>query len=416
MVQNTHLLWVAAVLAFTLWIVGQPIMAAEEKSVTEEIPEVLRSEGKISEEKYQELKSKAKKEQEEKEKDFRVYWKDGLRFQTKDKNFNIKLGGSIQLDAAMIDPDTATEHAFPDLSGNGVEFRRARLYTSGTIYTNYEYKFQLEFADVPDVEFKDVYLGVKNIPYVGHIRVGHQKEPFSLEELTSSNSITFMERSLPTAAFAPGRNTGLLLFNPQLNKRLWWGAGVFKEVDDSGSGFSDHSDWNVSARITGLPWFASETQLLHIGLSYTHKFRSESTDENQRLEFSTRPESHLADTLVNTGELISDGADILNPELALVYGPFSVQGEYYYDIVDRDGDSDLHFSGFYVFASYFITGESRPYDSAKATFGRLRPNKNFDLKGGLGAWEVALRYSQIDLNDEDIQGGEEKNITAGLNW
>ncbi len=235
----------------------------------------------------------------EEEKDLRVYWDDGLHIKTKDNDFDMKIGGRLMLDGAVINPDNKTKEAFPGLSGNEGEVRRARIYTLGTIYQNYDYKFQVDFAEWPDVLYKDIYIGMMNIPYVGHIRVGHQFEPFSLEEETSSKYITFMERALPVLAFDPSRNTGLLLFNAPLNKRLGWGVGAFKEVeDDAPFDFSHHPDWNVSARITGLPWYAGKTKLLHIGLSYIHKFRSDSTDEDKRLKFSAHPEAHLADDLV----------------------------------------------------------------------------------------------------------------------
>jgi phosphate-selective porin OprO/OprP len=355
----------------------------------------------------------------EEAKGLNVYWDDGLHIKTKDNTFEMKIGGRFQLDGAIIDPDDRTKEAFPDLSGNKGEIRRARIYTSGTVYRNYDFKFQVDFAEWPDILYKDAYIDMKNIPYVGTIRVGHQFEPFSLEEETSTKYITFMERALPTLAFDPRRNTGLLLFNTPLNRRLWWGVGAFKPVeDDRPFDLSGNSDWNLSGRIAGLPWFEDKTKLLHLGLSYVHKFRSAGTEEDKRLNFSATPEAHLADELVNTGKLISDGADIINPELALALGPFSLQGEYFDARVDRDTGDNLNFSGFYVYASYFITGESRPYVASEASFGRVEPKRNFDLKSGsgLGAWEVALRYSCIDLNDEDIQGGEEKNFTAGLNW
>jgi len=355
----------------------------------------------------------------EEAKDVSVYWDDGLHFKTKDNNFDMKIGGRLQLDGAVINPDNETKEGFPDLSGNEGEVRRARIYTSGTIFQNYDYKFQVDFAKWPTVLYKTIYIGRMNIPYVGHIRVGHQFEPFSLEEETSTNSITFMERSLPALAFNPKRNTGVLLFNTLLNKRLWWGTGLFKPVrDDAPFDFSGHSDWNLSGRITGLPWFEDKTKLLHLGLSYVHKFRSDSTDEDKRLIFGARPESHLAGALVNTGRLISDDADIITPEFAMVIGPFSVQGEYYTALVDRDTGGNLNFSGFYAHTSYFITGESRAYIPTEASFGRVDPKRNFNLisGSGSGAWEIALRYSHVDLNDGDIQGGEENNVTAGLNW
>jgi phosphate-selective porin OprO/OprP len=63
------------------------------------------------------------------------------------------------------------------------------------------------------------------------------------------------------------------------------------------------------------------------------------------------------------------------------------------------------FSGYYIYGSWFITGESRAYKGGK--FARTKASN---------AWEVALRYSSIDLEDGDIGGGEEENWTVGLNY
>lgn len=79
------------------------------------------------------------------------------------------------------------------------------------------------------------------------------------------------------------------------------------------------------------------------------------------------------------------------------------------------------FSGWYAYGSYFLTGESRAYHGA--VFQRLRPRRNFLENGGLGAFEVAARYSTLDLTadevskDQDlIEGTRLDNVTLALNW
>ncbi|RLD43109.1 MAG: hypothetical protein DRI89_05455, partial [Bacteroidetes bacterium] len=151
---------------------------------------------------------------------FTTYWKDGLRIESANKDFKIKMGGRIQYDVMFISQDDSLNAYFD--AENGSEFRRARLYTSGTVYNNIKFKFQVDFAP-GKVVLKDVYIQLIKIPVVGNIRIGHMKEPFGMEMLTSSNFITFMERSL-TNQFDFDRSLGLMIFNQHFNKRLSWFA------------------------------------------------------------------------------------------------------------------------------------------------------------------------------------------------
>ncbi len=80
------------------------------------------------------------------------------------------------------------------------------------------------------------------------------------------------------------------------------------------------------------------------------------------------------------------------------------------------GDAPV-FDGFYASASWFLTGESRSYDAAEGMFGRVIPNHPFDWgRGGWGAWEVAARYSQVDLDDAGVHGGRLGMWMLGANW
>ena len=93
----------------------------------------------------------------------------------------------------------------------------------------------------------------------------------------------------------------------------------------------------------------------------------------------------------------------------------TIQGEYIYTLVKRPHNKNPDFSGCYVGAGIFLTGEKRAF--SRGRFTRLKPKNNFlDGKGGLGAWEIAARYSYTGLNDSGIEGGSVKNATAALNW
>jgi phosphate-selective porin OprO/OprP len=185
--------------------------------------------------------------------------------------------------------------------------------------------------------------------------------------------------------------------------------------DDAGVSSSDDEAWYLSGRIAWAPIMQEQTTF-HVGVSGGHR---EPDQNGERFDFDSRAENAIQSTdSVSANFANADSADTYGLEAALVYGPFSLQGEYFFMDADRNGgNSDLEFDGAYVQASYFLTGERRPYSAKNGAFGRVAPKAPFDIrKGDWGAWELAARYSTIDVSDNDVLGGEMDNYTVGLNW
>ncbi len=165
---------------------------------------------------------------------------------------------------------------------------------------------------------------------------------------------------------------------------------------------------------TGLPWYEDEgKKLLHFGVAYTHQ-----NYEDDTVRFRARPEVHLAPRLVDTGTFSAEYGDFIGAEAAVVYGPFSLQGEYVHSFIEsrnrQVGDPDFWVAS--IQASYFLTGEHRPYKTSTGAFDRVRPLENYGRDGGPGAWEVAARASYLNLNDDGVDGGRLIDLTLGLNW
>lgn len=340
--------------------------------------------------------------------DFRVYWKEGLNLATVDGDFKLKIGGRLQTDWLWSSEDNAIKLDVGEQE-DGVEVRRARLYFSGLIYDNVEYKLQFDFAG-GDADLKDAYLGLTDFP-LGKLRMGHFKEPFSLDELTSSKNITFLERALPNV-FAPGRNTGFMLHNTCPEERMTTAIGVFRSTDDYGEDVDD-GGYNITGRVTALPIYENKgANLVHLGAAYSYR------NPDDSIQYRQRPEAHLTDRFVDTGSFAGDQVDLVGLEAAWVNGSLSLQGEYMMADADRlGGGSDVDFNGYYVQACYFLTGEHRSYKTSEGAFSRVKPKENYSAAcGGPGAWEVKARYSGLDLSDQDITGGELDDISVGLNW
>jgi len=315
---------------------------------------------------------------------------------------SIKIGGRIQIDAATYNDDIAGH-------SDGTEIRRARLFVQGNLGKAWGYKLQYDFADDIDIDgLRDAYLDFTGFESF-KIRIGHTKESFSLQNMTSSKYVLFTERALPIV-FSRGRNLGLQLSH---NDKNWSAAvGVYGR-GVNGAELDNDESFGVSSRVTYAA-INEENRVLHLGATAAYR----STGSIDALRFRVRPESHLTNTrLVDTGFFDADSYNRFVGETAFISGPFHIQGEYYHTSVDRDisANADLDFSGFYVEGGWFLTGESMNYKPSKGIYSRVTP-RGIVGKGGIGAWQVALRYSSLDLTDEDITGGEEENFTLGLNW
>jgi len=353
-------------------------------------------------------------------------WKDGLTFTSAGGLFKGKIGGQIHFDVVSFDQDQDLRNS--PIAGLSFDnpasafFRRARLAIEGEVGTKLPMFFKVQFDFAPaETEFKDVYFGVDKIPFVGRIQAGHFKEPMGLEMLTSSRFLTFVERSAPSEAFAPERNIGIMASDAKMDQHLTYAAGLFTDTGDSGKVTSINSNYRATARVSGLPWYDEDSKgarLIHVGISGSYV---DPGATNDLVQIRSRPESRTRDRFVDTGGALagSDHAAIAGAEAAVVFGPFSVQAEYFREWVSGatvgGSPTSPTFDGFYVFGSWFITGEHRNYKRSTGTFDRVIPNHSF-TEGGLGAWELAVRYSHTELNDEGVLGGRLNDITAGVNW
>ncbi len=305
-----------------------------------------------------------------------------------------EVGGRIFVDAALYEEDVTP-------MGSGTEFRAARLRMSGDMNEDIDYKIQVDFED-DDLTLKDAWIrfGLGS----GALTLGQFKQPFSVEEQTSRRYITFMERGLP-AVFVTSRRIGVGYVNQFTDRLLFMGSVYGQEAGDTTIG---DEGVGVGARLVYNPILDLENnRVIHLGAAVAQEEPS-STDTGVVI-YATRPESHVTvRRLVNTG-FISDVENIskIGLEFAGVWGPFSVQSEYIQNETNT-GPEDLSFSGAYAYASWFPTGQSRAYQGGN--FDRVK------LSDGKSAWELALRYSTVDLNDGMVFGGVEDNITFGVNY
>jgi phosphate-selective porin OprO/OprP len=331
----------------------------------------------------------------------------GLTFQTADGGFSMHIGGRAYFDNGWPGSDDFNRTETQDFSF----WRTIRLEVDGTFFTNAFFKIQMDFMPGTDVQLKDVYMGLKKLGFLGTLHVGHFKEPFSLEEQTSSRFTTFMERAAANA-FAPGRNNGIMFNNDFLKDGLLGVfVGIFRDVNDQGNVAEDGA-YNLTARVVAFFLHDKDTnRVLHVGAAFSLR----DPNNEAAVQFRARPDIGTGPRFVDTGTIAAEDINLFNFEFCFILRTFHVQAEFF--LTELSGGADASFSGFYVEAGWFIVGGQRTYSTSKKCIDRPKITQNFHAgKGGAGAWQFAVRFDTIDLNDGAVAGGVQDCVTIGVNW
>lgn len=331
----------------------------------------------------------------------------GVEVESADGNKTFEIGGRFQLDYNRFDGAYNADNGGE--TGSDLFPRRIRTYVEGAA-DNWDYKLLLDFSeDKGEITLARLrYKGFKNGPT---IKMGKIREDISLEALTSSKHITAISRPMLSNVMSPYFKYGASAYQYFKDSGVRYAIGAYKGGSFGTDGQDENGDMSLS--VTGrLTWSPVHTKdrVLHFGLwgserdfagdTLGAKFaRGEVRQTNVRLvNYAAGGDTFAVDSMTQYGL-----------EFAGVYGPFSLQGEYAErDVSAVDNINDNTYEGYYVTASYFLTGESRVYKK-RGVFNSPTPNSKD------GAWEVFARVSNFDATS-DTQGTEANVVTLGATY
>ncbi|WP_265587645.1 OprO/OprP family phosphate-selective porin [Sphingomicrobium arenosum] len=318
----------------------------------------------------------------------------------KSDGWSLKPRGRLQFDMGSVGAPDGLSGDF----GNATEVRRARLGVSGDIPGDFGYKFELDFAD-NEVAFTDAF-----IDYDGGdvgVVLGQHNNFQSLEEITSSNDISFMERAAFTDAFGFERRLGISA-NGNAGDLYVWGGLFGSNIGDLGE--DGAQAYSLDARAVYAPMIG-DTQL-HLGGSVHWR---DLDDDSESVRYRQRPFIHIPDTrLINTGSLGATSEMSYGLEAAALMGRFHTAGEVHWMRPDLIAGDNPTFFGGYAEVGYMLTpGYARSY--SPGAFKSVKPTTDAGWNG-LGAVQAVLRYDRLDLSDEAVIGGTQDAIAAALSW
>jgi phosphate-selective porin OprO/OprP len=340
----------------------------------------------------------------------------GVGLKSKDGNNTIQFGGRIHMDYRQYDPAYGTGQT-TDSYQNLAEIRRARFGVRGQFQKDFKYEIVANLGNDVGASSTSTVMDVAYVNYAANPEMQFQfglfKMPFSLEQLTSSNNIDFMERSLigqNDSELIPGKETGFMVHGvPRAGLTYAVAASRGKSNKDA---VSDNFDYigRVTTNIAELQ--GSKAYIAHLGAAYSiGDIKGGVAPASGRTEARSQSAFFTGPALSGVTERTRQGL-----EAAVAYNAFKVQSEYFNFKYDPATGGNQEIKGYYVQAVYNLTGE--PFNYKDGAFSSVKPANAID-KGGRGAWQVAVRASEFDAAPIAVATGKTNRATAmtyGVTW
>jgi phosphate-selective porin OprO/OprP len=408
--------------ALSLVVLPQPAWAAEkkdDKAVLDEVLDILKEKGQITEEKYQELKTRAKKEGAGKI----LAGFDGVTpyIQSVDGQHRIELHGRLHFDLRRYEAGSRNLPVPPAVVGTDetTKFlvRRARIQMDATFFKYFNVKVEGDFGSGGAV-LTDGYAEVRYWPEF-KVRGGQFKVPFSWEELTSDNFIDFVERSVMNN-LSPPYDVGGMVHGTLFSGMTEYAVGIFNGTGQNNTETNDSKDF--AARLLVRPFRLLNIPALekfHIAghVTYGKETIAAPAANAQSLQGQTDGKFVFFQRVSTRGDRLRVGG-----EAVYAYGPFSLYGEYVHTEEDRDGLGpggtnldDVTGQGWYVAGTVFVTGQEKVPGKAP----KVKPANPYT--GDYGALELVARYAQLDFSSDsplapNPGGNRVDALTVGFNW
>jgi phosphate-selective porin OprO/OprP len=293
-----------------------------------------------------------------------------------------------------------------------INFEKPWIYTIFGATNAFDKGFETESLD--SVTLFDWRL---DIPFFNNsvMSIGKQKEPISGERVQSMLFNQMQERSAVSDALMPSRNVGIVWNGSSPEKYSSWAFGVFNDWLDTDQNFDDSATQAIG-RLAWAPLHsADDSNLIHLGIGYRY------SDAKEGVRYLTEPEFNKSPIFIDTGfgfengMLSAEKTETWNAELSWRRGPLWLSSEYTVVNVESPEFGNPSFDGYWVGFSWVVTGEMRAYNKKSGVFGGIPVAKSV-YQNGPGAWEVSMRWSNLDLDDGLIHGGEMDIASAGLTW
>jgi phosphate-selective porin OprO/OprP len=349
----------------------------------------------------------------------------------------VRLSGFTQVDDGLFSQNAASRAVLGNVK-DGIGFRRARLQALGSLTELTRFSVEFDFAIVGRPSFLDVWGEQSELPFFGTVRIGHFRQPTTMDALTSIRHLDFLERNAAFQGMDPFRRTGIMAYRVSDDEMstlaysayatgftFWNGVGTtYQTLGDSrfATEIGDHGGVSTAIRATHLLYYDEPSDgryLLHVGGGYNFSVvggQGTTGTDAKTYESRSIPEFFVGDPtstgltaggtpfVIDSGRVLARNFHFFHTELAGNWGPAHFQTEFLGTELNQIGGPTIFYYGAYLQGGYFLTGENAGYNKQTGVLDyNCKPYSNFFGTGrehgmcGWGAWEVAARWTYLNI-------------------